>query len=307
VLAWGDHVDTTNPKHPSYTLVTANQTNVFINRLEFEIASMQYILKQGLCQLPNTGLVRNYNFAKIIGDMLFLGTSGGEVCLFSISNHIYRAISSNGLLSVAYLGDFLFVGSGDGKLKKLSIADGRWNLTHEAQLDSKIMSLTSSNDGRELLAGTIGGKLYRVLTEDLSFLLHTDAHTGSINDLHFSPRRSDQFVSIDENGIVKIWDLSEYKPVFTGHTSKQNSGSSCCIALDDDSVVTGWRDGFIRCFDRQHHNMSWEIANAHRGSVTALYVDANYILSGGQDGAVRIWARQNKKLLVQFNGKSMRP
>ena len=45
VIAWGDHIDTTNPKHPSYTLITANQTNVFMNRLEFEISSMQYILK----------------------------------------------------------------------------------------------------------------------------------------------------------------------------------------------------------------------------------------------------------------------
>ena len=86
VLAWGDQIDATNPKHPSYTLVTANQTNVFINRLQFEISSMQYILKQGLCQLPNTGLTRNYTFAKIQGDMLFCGTTGGEVCLFSIGS-----------------------------------------------------------------------------------------------------------------------------------------------------------------------------------------------------------------------------
>jgi hypothetical protein len=53
------------------------------------------------------------------------------------------------------------------------------------------MSLTVSNDKKELLAGTVGGKLYRILEGDLSFLLHTDAHTGSINDLHFSPKRSD--------------------------------------------------------------------------------------------------------------------
>jgi len=194
VLTWGDHIDTTNPKHPSYTLVTANQTNVFINKLEFEISSMQYILKQGLCQLPNTGLIRNYNFASIQGDMLFTGTSGGEVCLFSVSSQIYRAtmpISSNGLLSFAAMGDYIYVGSGDGKVKKLCIAEGRWNMTHEAQLDSKVMSLAASQDGKELIAGTIGGKLYRVLTDDLSFMLHTDAHTGSINDLHFSPKRSD--------------------------------------------------------------------------------------------------------------------
>ena len=53
------------------------------------------------------------------------------------------------------------------------------------------MSITGSNDQKELIVGTIGGKLFRVLAEDLSYLLHTDAHTGGINDLHFSPKRSD--------------------------------------------------------------------------------------------------------------------
>lgn len=36
VVTWSHHIDTSsNPKHPSYTLVTANQTNIFINKLEF--------------------------------------------------------------------------------------------------------------------------------------------------------------------------------------------------------------------------------------------------------------------------------
>jgi len=53
-----------------------------------------------------------------------LGTSGGEVCIFSIYSQIYRAtmpISNNGLLSICLQGDSIFVGSGDGKVKKLSI------------------------------------------------------------------------------------------------------------------------------------------------------------------------------------------
>lgn len=45
----------------------------------------------------------------------------------------------------------------------------------------------------------------------------------------------------------------------------------------------------------------WEVANAHRGAITAIYADANYILSGGEEGAVRVWARANRKLLIQFN------
>lgn len=67
-LAWGDILTDQNPKHPSYVLVTCNQTTVLINSLEFDISSMQYYLKQGPCQLPNTGLIRNYTYALINGD-----------------------------------------------------------------------------------------------------------------------------------------------------------------------------------------------------------------------------------------------
>ena len=41
-------------------------------------------------------------------------------------------ISSNGLLSIALVDDFIFVGGGDGKVKRMNIASGKWSLTHEA-------------------------------------------------------------------------------------------------------------------------------------------------------------------------------
>ena len=120
-----------------------------------------------------------------------LGTTGGEVCIFSVYSRIYRAtmpISSNGLMALALVDDYIFVGGGDGKLKKLNIASGKWTLTHEAQLDSKVISVSVASDKKELIVGTAGGKLYRMLLADLSFMLHTDAHTGSINDLVFGNR-----------------------------------------------------------------------------------------------------------------------
>jgi len=40
VVSWGDMITETNPKHPAYTLVTANQNHVNLNRLEFDISSM---------------------------------------------------------------------------------------------------------------------------------------------------------------------------------------------------------------------------------------------------------------------------
>lgn len=66
-------------------------------------------------------------------------------------------------------------------------------------------------------------------------------------------------MAIDENGAVKLWDLSEYKSLFTANAIKNSRGSSCCIAKDDNSIVTGWRDGFIRCYDT-YGRVLWEIA-----------------------------------------------
>lgn len=44
---------------------------------------------------------------------------------------------------------------------------------------------------------------------------------------------------------------------------------------DDNCVVGGWDDGFIRAFELSNLSFSqvkWEIVNAHRNGVTALYI-----------------------------------
>ena len=81
--------------------------------------------------------------------MFMAGTSGGEMCVFSIGQRMYRAsmpLTSNGIVCGALDGDMLFVGGGDGKIKKVNLAGGQWTLTHEAQLDSRVMSINLSND-----------------------------------------------------------------------------------------------------------------------------------------------------------------
>ena len=104
-------------------------------------------------------------------------------------------------------------------MKKVSLAGGAWTLTHEAQLDSRVMSINLSNDGGELIVGTAGGKMYRVLTNDLSYLMHSDAHIGCINDISFG-QDSNIFVTADEMGALKVWDLSEYKCLATYYPTR---------------------------------------------------------------------------------------
>merc|ERR1712019_51314 len=104
-----------------------------------------------------------------------------------------------------------------------------------------------------------------------------------IQDLCFGSD-SNMFVAIDEIGLIKVWDLSEYKCVQTLNCGKQVQGVCCFVAKDDMSILTGWKDGFLRCFDAVNtKGQIWEIANCHRGAVTRVYADANYILTGGTD------------------------
>jgi len=81
------------------------------------------------------------------------------------------------------------------------------------------MSINLSIDKNEIICGTEGGKLYRILTNDLSYLLHSDAHVSIINDISFGSD-SNTFVTVDEAGAVKMWDLSEYKCLYTGYPTR---------------------------------------------------------------------------------------
>ena len=90
--------------------------------------------------------------------------------------------------------------------------------------------------------------MYRVLTNDLSYLLHSDAHSGVIKDLSFGGD-SNTFATVDETGAMKTWDLSEYKPLFTGYPQKATAAMSLCHSRDEGQILVGYKDGFLRCFE----------------------------------------------------------
>lgn len=168
---------------------------------------MQYAMKYGKCQLPSTGLTRQYTTSAARDEFLYAGTTGGEVCLFHLFTRLYKGsipISSHGLMSFVIVDPHFFIGGGDGKLKKVNIGGGNWTLEREAQLSGMILSLSASADGKELVCGTSSGKIYRVLTSDLTYMLHTDAHVASINDVAFPLNSSDYFATICDSVLSSL-------------------------------------------------------------------------------------------------------
>lgn len=172
--------------------------------------------------------------------------------------------------------EWIFIGSGDGKLKRLIGKDYKWSLDLEIQLEGKIVSLTLSPNGKELLAGTSAGYIYRVLVSNFDAITHIEGHIEGINDICFYNDRNDVFGSIDNTGLLTMWDLNDLIMITrclpTGN--KKIKGYSLSFT-DDKAIAGGWEDGFIRCYDitkTKFAPLKWEIANAHRGFVSSLFI-----------------------------------
>ena len=68
---------------------------------------------------------------------------------------------------------------------------------------------------------------------------------------------------------MRVWETEDLTILTKGTPGlgKKIAGSCVCIA-EDKTVVSGWNDGFIRCYKISKHAYSplaWEIANAHNG------------------------------------------
>ena len=103
-------------------------------------------------------------------------------------------------------------------------------------------------------------------------------------------------------GFILVWDLNDVIVITRCAPNSMGRVRGSAVCLDEDkSVVSGWKDGFLRCFTVTNKPISpikWELANGHKGAVTAIYADKNYYLSGGEDGIIRVWSKSARQLLT---------
>ncbi len=72
-----------------------------------------------------------------------------------------------------------------------------------------------------------------------------------------------------------------------------------CIDFALECLVTGWTDGKVRCFDGETGQLLWELADVHKGGVSALAVSHNqrFLMTGGVEGSVRVWDIKSRELV----------
>eukprot|EP00658_Telonema_sp_P-2_P025115 TRINITY_DN20112_c0_g1_i4.p1 TRINITY_DN20112_c0_g1~~TRINITY_DN20112_c0_g1_i4.p1 ORF type:complete len:428 (-),score=108.87 TRINITY_DN20112_c0_g1_i4:363-1646(-) len=262
---------------------------------------MAYVLSTEECNLPSSGMVRDYICGVLDSSMRFLlaGTSSGDLGVFDIVGRVFRAsvpVSSGGVGAICTHGELVYTGSGDGVLRKMTGHDLNWGMLAETKLVGAIVSLYLTEGGAALLAGTAQGLVYRVDSDTLEAVALMASHTAPITRIGFGAR-SDLFVTCAADGNVRIWDLSDYG-VLT-NMMNPSPATSCLFTLEDE-VLIGGEDGSLNCYSATDGAELWTIPNAHSKAVTHLGSTPEVFLSTGADGALRLWLQSNRRLLGQF-------
>jgi WD40 repeat protein len=296
-------------RRPKYALTLAHSSQLLLGELAYDIAGMQYKLEVSPLAMPNVGLARSYLCAAVAAPSMDLlaGTMAGELVVFSTEAQVYRdalPVSRNGVHSLAACRStgFVYVGAGDGVLKKLVGRSAEWSLIGQVQLVGGITSISVAPGGAQLFAGTTAGKTYVVNTSTLEVLELASSHLGAVTACAFDDS-SETVATISVDGSVRLWDLSTYS--LRAMATETVAGLSI-TQTKMSTMLTGWADGWIRAFDAQSVQKKWHIANAHRGEVTSVAssADGKFAVSGASDGGVSVWSLATRELVLQFHEHS---
>ena len=319
-----DTLNNASSNHYDYTITIGNDLNLLYADFYFELRTMQYNVKFEKFVLPSTGLIRNYTcgFYDQKYNSLYLGSKSGELIIFSLDNLYFKNsfnVLNNGITSMAFFPetDEIIVSGGDGKVKKIiresdpknkDILKVQHTIICEINLNSPINSISVTSDYKEIVVAAMNGKIFRVLTNDLNYILHSTSHTSSVNDIAFNEisKINDYCYTIDDNGNLFQFDLNDFNILGYIPANDDENATNFDIPRatsvkigDDESIYIGYSTGILRNYSNDFSNKIFEI-QTHKGNVNCIYVDGNYILTGGEDGIVRVWTRRTHELVMQI-------
>lgn len=305
---WGPIQTSTTSRYPTYNVMTAFDTQVFMHILAFDLRSMSYALQSNQCQMPAAGLQRKHVAAIMLGELLITGTHAGDICVFNCKNSVFRAslpVVNGGVCGLTAIGSVVYVAGGDGRVKGFQMhSDTNWNVVCENVIDCAFSagvcaSLTAAADGQELMCSTVDGRMWRLRAGDLNATLHSSVHSGSVSRAAFG-KSSDCVATSSLNGEVYMWSLSDYTQLWVARC--KTAARCLCVSegshVDGANVLVGYDDGFVRCWRDGH--LQWELPNAHRGPITTIAESTRYIITGGDDSMIRVWHRNTREMLAQY-------
>lgn len=255
--------------------------------------------------------VRNYTCMEFSpdGEWLYAGTTTGDVAIFQVRRSVlYSVANMNGVAGLIHSMDVsrtaeqtLYIGGSNGTVAKLEHDGKTFRATKKVKLDGVVKTISLSEDGSSLLAGTSSGSVFNIDDRDFKCELVSESHCSVITNISFPRESSERFCTATSSGEVWVWDTNKYKVIAKAYLPGLKA---TCVDFLEDVIVGGFNsnkgDGVIQAFYPEDCSRLWNIPNAHKGGVTAIAVANNYkfIVSGGYEGDVRVWEMRTRSLIA---------
>ena len=182
------------------------------------------------------------------GSMVVTSKGGDTVSILYLNSkkekHIFGHQST--INDALFISDSRFVSCGSDKtLRSWSI----WGTERAVKdLDTEVLTLALSPDGKTLLAGTENGTIYVLEPISLRELKKINHHRSPVVSIHFSSDNT-LIISSEKDRKTVVWDSKKYEPLFTleGH-SRTVTGST--VLQDGDHIITAGEEGIVRVWKR---------------------------------------------------------
>ncbi|MCA9708655.1 MAG: protein kinase, partial [Myxococcales bacterium] len=202
------------------------------------------------------------------------------------------------IAQVSPTGDAVVFAGRDGRLRRLTLPEGRERTATPAGLD--ITQVHHLDDGARVL--TVGNdhriRLWDAATLEQQALFQ--GHRGYVTDLAVRGARG-RVASASDDGTARLWDLA------TGESRELvgHRGRLAAIELSPDGrfVYTAGEDGTVRRWDPAKPEQVARL-RGHAGKVNAVAWSpgGEWLASAGYDGTVRVWSTSMARQLASLDG-----
>jgi len=299
-----------------YELVLGYGNGLYKCILSYDATRVQWSARYiAYTQPPSASLVRTFTAVAVSPDSasVFVGTTAGEMLVFRRDSGVFRASISTCAHGVQSLlvdsnGDVI-CGGGDGTIRRLSGFDMQWKIVAEGRVDGAVRSLSLTANGLELIVCSSIGSLYRCMYKNLIHTVITSSPTNPVtcicftNDSNSNTTSSPYVATGSVNGEIRIFDMTDCACLAITTIAKAGAIRSLAF-IKNQSIVSGFDDGTIRCHDSSLTRQLWVIPSSHRDGVSSLFIhisnNIECLVSGGADGAVRVWKLSSREMLTQY-------
>ncbi|KXZ44948.1 hypothetical protein GPECTOR_60g725 [Gonium pectorale] len=144
-------------------------------------------------------------------------------------------------------------------------------------------------------------------TNQLSLI--SSAQPAALTGAAFAAGQPEAVAASGADGSVAVWSTQDFTLQCRAQEPAQAGGALCCV-LTQNTIISGWADGHIRCHGRAAGGGTappmWIIPGAHSLAhtigVTAMRLANNgsFLLTGGVGGELRCWDMRSREMAAHM-------